>query len=205
MVDPPTTGKALQENMPSLVTGAFIEIFQEGKGDFNSMKKKVDLQAWVRHVLMWPDGRALACKRFRYLALNTLQRKQTRGCNKAFWKQCPGEANLDIDLLSREKVRKLAARVVGQTSHIAGSVGEKLQQRGNLEAMVQQQKVGDRLGRRQRWLGGDTRVFSHVDHRRVPVGRSESRDPCIRQTRRPLAGADRVAAVAVVGGAGIVG
>ena len=66
LVDPPMQGGPVPENRPGLVTLAFITIFQEGKGYISSMKKKADLQAWVRHVLMWHDGRALSCKRSGY-------------------------------------------------------------------------------------------------------------------------------------------
>ncbi len=114
------------------------KIFQEGKGDFNNARKKVPLWSWVRHVLMWHDGRALSCKRFRYWALNTLLRKSVLGPRKAYWKQCPGDAALDINTLTAEKVKALAGRVVGQTANVPGSVGEKLKQRGDVEAMVRQ-------------------------------------------------------------------
>ena len=78
LVDPPTTGEALPENRRGLVASAFIKIFQEGKGDFNSARKKVDLWDWTQHVLTWHDGRAMSCKRFRYWCLNTLLRRSLR-------------------------------------------------------------------------------------------------------------------------------
>ena len=142
----------------------------------------MDLQAWVRHVLMWHDGRALSCKRFRYWALNTLQRKAALGCRKAFWKQCPGDATLDVDHLSREKIKKLAARVVGQTSGIPGSVGEKLRQRGNVEAMVQQKEWETSLAGANEGLGDLPAYFITLS---TAVYKWEGLNRLIRQYTRP--------------------
>ena len=87
---------------------------------------------------MWKDGWALSCKRFHSWCFNTLQRQVALGPRKAFWAQNPGDRTLDVETLSKEKGKNLAARVVGVTANIPGPVGEKLKHRGDVETMLRQ-------------------------------------------------------------------
>ena len=42
----------MREDEPGLVTAAFIQIFQEGTGDFNDALQPVDFWTWIRHVTL---------------------------------------------------------------------------------------------------------------------------------------------------------
>ena len=137
-VDPPEKGSILSEDTPHMVTAAFIKIFQEGKGCPFSTNEHVPFRDWVRHVLLWHDGRGLRCKRFRYWALNTMLRKEAFDTRRAFFKQTPGAKDLDIEDLQNESTRSLVSKMLGTQANIKGTLAERLQMRGDLSAFTDQ-------------------------------------------------------------------
>jgi hypothetical protein len=58
--------------------------------------------------------------------------------HKAFWRQAPGDQDLDLNVLRKEKKRKMIHKMLGVQSNSPGSLGEKLRHRKELEAMVDQ-------------------------------------------------------------------
>ena len=127
---------------------AFLKIFQTGAGDYWAFAQQrserslpVNLWDWFQHVLRHRSGRALRHPRFFYFAVNTLLRnKAVRGkayfVRKSYGSQAYEEYTPDMLLrMSKAQMTRVLCAYEGK---LPGSAAEKLAQRGDLEAMLNQ-------------------------------------------------------------------
>ena len=151
IVDPPraeNTRQLLREDTPFYIALAFLKIFQTGAGDYWAFAQQrserslpVNLWDWFQHVLRHRSGRALRHPRFFYFAVNTLLRnKAVRGkayfVRKSYGSQAYEEYTPDMLLrMSKAQMTRVLCAYEGK---LPGSAAEKLAQRGDLEAMLNQ-------------------------------------------------------------------
>ena len=151
IVDPPKaadTRVLLREDMPFYMALGFLKIFQTGRGDFWAFEQRrrdrglpVNLWDWFQHVLRHRSGRAMRHPRFFYFAVNTLLRnKAVRGKSYFVRRSIGHQAYEDFtpqQLLGKSKAQMIRILCAYETK-MPGSAAEKLAQRDDLEAMLQQ-------------------------------------------------------------------
>ncbi|KAG7009693.1 ATP-dependent DNA helicase [Physcia stellaris] len=113
---PTMRGTPLSEFDPSLhiECKAFPTLFPRGLAAFTeSRQRRVEFDQWVKHLLLYRDGRFARHPQFRYWAFNTLMR--SRAAKSAVWmtKQFPGKK------LTLEQLKEMASR---KDSHLADSI-----------------------------------------------------------------------------------
>jgi hypothetical protein len=138
----------LREDMPFYMSLGFLKIFQTGRGDFWAFEQRrrdrglpVSLWDWFQHVLRHRSGRGLRHPRFFYFAVNTLLRnKAVRGKSYFVRRSIGHQAYEDFtpqQLLGKSKAQMIRILCAYETK-MPGSAAEKLAQRDDLEAMLQQ-------------------------------------------------------------------
>ena len=150
MTDPPRVDakRMVREDTPWYISAAFVKIFQTGAGDYwayaAARKKRgmdVSLQTWVQHVMEGRDGRALRHPRFFYFAVNTLLRnKAVRGKSYFVKKSMGDQAYREYTPKELLKMGKshMSKVLCAYETNLPGSAAEKLAQRADLEAMLNQ-------------------------------------------------------------------
>ena len=151
IVDPPRAGDTRQlvrEDTPYYISLAFLKIFQTGHGDYWAFVQQrrerglgVNLWDWFLHVVRHRSGRAQRHPRFYYFGINTILRNRAVRGKSYFVRRSYGaqayEEYTQEALLSMSKVQM--TRLLCAYEHkMPGSAAEKLQQRGDLEAMLNQ-------------------------------------------------------------------
>jgi hypothetical protein len=151
IVDPPRaadTRVLLREDMPFYIALGFLKVFQTGSGDYWAFEQRrrerglsVSLWDWFQHVLRHRSGRASRHPRFFYFAINTLLRnKAVRGKSYFVKRSVGAQAYEDYtphELLGKSKAHMIRILCAYETK-MPGSAAEKLAQRDDLEAMLQQ-------------------------------------------------------------------
>jgi hypothetical protein len=146
--DPPSAGVLLREDTPFYIALAFPKIFQTGAADFWAYAEErkcngcqVTLLEWFQHVLRHRSGRALKHPRFYYFAVNTvLRNKAVRRKSYFVKRQYEGEAFEEFtpEQLLKMSKQHMAKIITAYEQAMPGSAAEKLQQRSNLESMINQ-------------------------------------------------------------------
>ena len=154
LVDPPRAADTriiLREDTPFYISLGFLKIFQTGSADYWAFDQRrrerrfpVSLMEWFQHVLRHRSGRASRHPRFFYFAINTLLRnKAVRGKSFFVRKSVGAQAYEDFtpqELLGKSKAQMIRILCAYETK-MPGSAAEKLGQRDDLEAMLQQLEV----------------------------------------------------------------
>eukprot|EP00435_Cladocopium_sp_Y103_P049427 s1595_g14.t3 len=155
ILDPPTVrsrNQLIREDQPYYIAAGFVKLFPSGTGDFwahESWRRRegseISFWEWIRHVLQRSDGRFQAHPGFYFFALNTaLRNKALRGRSYFLKRQVGINTNVkhtNEDLLAMGKANFV--RLVSAFEHsLAGSAQEKIHQRSDLEAMVEQIEQG---------------------------------------------------------------
>ena len=142
------TEQLVREDTPWYIAAAFPKIFQTGQGDYWAYQKQrqargldVPLQEWFQHVLRGRDGRALKHPRFFYFAVNTFLRNKAVRSKSYFVKREFGadsyQSYTPKEMLKMGKAG-MTRVLCAYEGNLPGSAAEKLQQRGDLEAMFNQ-------------------------------------------------------------------
>ena len=151
IVDPPTVrsrNQLIREDQPFYIAAGFLKLFPLGHGDywaFHAERKQhgeeVSFMGWLQHLLLRSDGRFQCHPLFYFFALNTaLRAKALRSRNYFVKKQ--GEVNTDAMYTNEELMKMGKAQftkiIAAFEQAMVGSAQEKLQQRSDLEALVEQ-------------------------------------------------------------------
>jgi hypothetical protein len=81
-----------------LLSLAFPTLYPQGKADFLEPRmRSVDYKVYIKHMLLYIDGRFARHPRFRYVAFNTLMRRQINTRSSFFVKHRPNDRLVDIE------------------------------------------------------------------------------------------------------------
>ena len=81
-------------------TMAFPCLFPTGSGDYTSPRqRRITLGYYIKHMMLYKDGRFARHSRFRYFALNTSMRWHSLQTGRIYVRQNPTDAQLTIDEL----------------------------------------------------------------------------------------------------------
>ena len=153
ILDPPTVSSRYQlirEDQPYYIVAGFVKLFPLGLGDFwahlqqrqEETREPLSFWEWIKHMLFRSDGRFQSHPRFYFFALNTALRNKALRARGYFLKrqQTAGSNNVAYTTEELFKMGKAQfTKIVSAFEHsIAGSAQEKLRQRSDLEAMVEQ-------------------------------------------------------------------
>ena len=101
----------------------------------------VSVHEWLQHATLGRDGRALRYPRFFYFAVNTLLRnKAVRGKSYFVRREFGADTRVEYthkDFLRMDKAQMTRVLCAYETN-MPGSAAEKLQQRDDLESMLNQ-------------------------------------------------------------------
>ena len=153
ILDPPTvtsTNQLIREDQPYYIVAGFVKLFPLGQGDYWAhlqQRQEETLQPlsfweWLKHLLFRSDGRFQAHPRFYFFALNTALRNKALRARGYFLKRQQTQVNNNISYTTEELFKMGKAqftKIVSAFEHsMVGSAQEKLRQRSDLEAMVDQ-------------------------------------------------------------------
>ena len=151
ILDPPVVqsrNQLIREDQPYYIAAGFVKLFPLGEGDYWAHKHErvaagqdLPFWEWLKHLLLLADGRFQAHPRFYFFALNTaLRNKALRG--RSYLLRRTGGANANVAHTNEELFamgKSNFTRLVTAFEHsLVGSAQEKIQQRSDLEAMVEQ-------------------------------------------------------------------
>ena len=151
ILDPPTvssTNQLIREDQPHYIVAGFAKLFPLGQGDYwahlqqrRENQQPLSFWEWFKHILLRSDGRFQAHPRFYFFALNTALRNKALRARGYFLKRQDGPRN-NVAYTSEELFSMGKAsftKIVSAFEHsMVGSAQEKLRQRSDLEAMVEQ-------------------------------------------------------------------
>ena len=152
ILDPPTVAsrnQLVREDQPYYIVAGFVKLFPLGYGDFwahlhqrqEENQQPLSFWEWLKHLLLRSDGRFQAHPRFYFFALNTALRNKALRARGYFMKRQQGASN-NVAYTTEELFNMGKAqftKIVSAFEHsMAGSAQEKLRQRSDLEAMVEQ-------------------------------------------------------------------
>ena len=153
ILDPPTVSsrnQLIREDQPYYIVAGFIKLFPLGLGDYwahlqqrqEETREPLSFWEWIKHLLLRSDGRFQCHPRFYFFALNTALRNKALRARGDFLKrqQTAGANNVAYTTEVLFKMGKAQfTKIVSAFEHsMAGSAQEKLRQRSDLEAMVEQ-------------------------------------------------------------------
>ena len=153
ILDPPTVSsrnQLIREDQPYYIVAGFVKLFPLGHGDFwahlqqrqEETREPLSFWEWIKHMLFRSDGRFQSHPRFYFFALNTALRNKALRARGYFLKrqQTAGSNNVAYTTEELFKMGKAQfTKIVSAFEHsMAGSAQEKLRQRSDLEAMVEQ-------------------------------------------------------------------
>ena len=153
ILDPPTVtsrNQLIREDQPYYIVAGFVKLFPLGQGDYwahvqqrqQETYEPLSFWEWLKHLLLRSDGRFQAHPRFYFFALNTALRNKALRARGYFMKRQQASAS-NVVAYTAEELFKMGkaqfTKIVSAFEHsMAGSAQEKLRQRSDLEAMVEQ-------------------------------------------------------------------
>ena len=151
ILDPPVVLSAnhlIREDQPYYIAAGFVKLFPLGHGDYwahvqerRDAGQPLSFWEWLKHVLWRCDGRFQAHPRFYFFALNTALRNKALRARGYFVKRQVG-INANVPHTNEELLKMGKAnftKIVSAFEHsLIGSAQEKMHQRSDLEAMVEQ-------------------------------------------------------------------
>ena len=152
ILDPPTVSwknQLIREDQPHYIVAGFVK-FPLGHGDYwahlqqrqQETYEPLSFWEWLKHLLLRSDGRFQAHPRFYFFALNTALRNKALRARGYFLKRQQSAAS-NVEAYTAEDLFRMGkaqfTKIVSAFEHsMAGSAQEKLRQRSDLEAMVEQ-------------------------------------------------------------------
>ena len=153
ILDPPTVSsknQLIREDQPYYIVAGFVKLFPLGQGDYwahlqqrqQETYEPLSFWEWLKHLLLRSDGRFQAHPRFYFFALNTALRNKALRARGYFLKRQQSAAS-NMEAYTAEDLFRMGkaqfTKIVSAFEHsMAGSAQEKLRQRSDLEAMVEQ-------------------------------------------------------------------
>ena len=151
IVDPPTVlsrNQLIREDHPYYIAAGFLKLFPLGHGDYwahvqdrADNDQPLSFWEWVKHLLLRSDGRFQAHPRFYFFALNTALRNKALRARTYFVKRQVGlntsDSYTNEELMNMGKAQ-FTKIIAAFEQAMIGSAQEKLQQRSDLEALVEQ-------------------------------------------------------------------
>ena len=151
IVDPPTVlsrNQLIREDHPYYIAAGFLKLFPLGHGDYwahvqdrADNDQPLSFWEWLKHLLLLSDGRFQAHPRFYFFALNTALRNKALRARTYFVKRQVGlntnDAYTNEELMNMGKAQ-FTKIIAAFEQAMIGSAQEKLQQRSDLEALVEQ-------------------------------------------------------------------
>ena len=151
IVDPHTVlsrNQLIREDHPYYIAAGFLKLFPLGHGDYwahvqdrADNDQPLSFWEWVKHLLLRSDGRFQAHPRFYFFALNTALRNKALRARTYFVKRQVGLNTSDSytngELMNMGKAQ-FTKIIAAFEQAMIGSAQEKLQQRSDLEALVEQ-------------------------------------------------------------------
>ena len=151
IVDPPTVlsrNQLIREDHPYYIAAGFLKLFPLGHGDYwahvqdrADNDQPLSFWEWVKHLLVRSDGRFQAHPRFYFFALNTALRNKALRARTYFVKRQVGlntsDSYTNEELMNMGKAQ-FTKIIAAFEQAMIGSAQEKLQQRSDLEALVEQ-------------------------------------------------------------------
>ena len=151
IVDPPTVlsrNVLIREDHPYYIAAGFLKLFPLGQGDYwahvqerAENQQPLSFWEWIKHMLLRADGRFQAHPRFYFFALNTALRNKALRSRTYFVKRQVG-LNTSASYTNEELMKMGKAQftkvIAAFEQAMIGSAQEKLQQRSDLEALVEQ-------------------------------------------------------------------
>ena len=153
ILDPPTVSsknQLIREDQPYYIVAGFVKLFPLGHGDYwahlqqrqQETYEPLSFWEWLKHLLLRSDGRFQAHPRFYFFALNTALRNKALRARGYFLKRQQSVAS-NVEAYTAEDLFRMGkaqfTKIVSAFEHsMAGSAQEKLRQRSDLEAMVEQ-------------------------------------------------------------------
>ena len=153
ILDPPTVSsrnQLIREDQPYYIVAGFVKLFPLGHGDFwaylqqrqEETREPLSFWEWIKHMLFRSDGRFQCHPRFYFFALNTALRNKALRARGYFLKRQQTASCNNVSYTTEELFKMGKAqftKIVSAFEHsMAGSAQEKLRQRSDLEAMVEQ-------------------------------------------------------------------
>ena len=153
ILDPPTVSSRnvlIREDQPYYIVAGFVKLFPLGCGDYwahlqqrqNETREPLSFWEWIKHLLLRRDGRFQSHPRFYFFALNTALRNKALRARGYFLKRQQTVSTNNVAYTTEELFKMGKAqftKIVSAFEHsMAGSAQEKLRQRSDLEAMVEQ-------------------------------------------------------------------
>ena len=153
ILDPPTVSSRnvlIREDQPYYIVAGFVKLFPLGCGDYwahlqqrqNETREPLSFWEWIKHLLLRRDGRFQCHPRFYFFALNTALRNKALRARGYFLKRQQTVSTNNVAYTTEELFKMGKAqftKIVSAFEHsMAGSAQEKLRQRSDLEAMVEQ-------------------------------------------------------------------
>ena len=151
IVDPPTglsRNQLIREDHPYYIAAGFLKLFPLGHGDYwahvqdrADNEQPLSFWEWLKHLLLRSDGRFQSHPRFYFFALNTALRNKALRARTYFVKRQVGlntsDSYTNEELMNMGKAQFTKVIAAFEQAMI-GSAQEKLQQRSDLEALVEQ-------------------------------------------------------------------
>ena len=151
LIDPPTVlsrNQLIREDHPYYIAAGFLKLFPLGYGDYWAhVPDRADnlcplsFWEWLKHLLLRSDGRFQSHPRFYFFALNTALRNKALRARTYFVKKQVGlntsDSYTNEQLMNMGKAQFTKVIAAFEQAMI-GSAQEKLQQRSDLEALVEQ-------------------------------------------------------------------
>ena len=153
ILDLPTVSsrnQLIREDQPYYIVAGFVKLFPLGSGDYwahlqqrqHEAQEPLAFWEWLKHFLLRSDGRFQCHPRFYFFALNTALRNKALRARAYFLKRQQTVSTNNVAYATEELFRMGKAqftKIVSAFEHsMAGSAQEKLRQRSDLEAMVEQ-------------------------------------------------------------------
>ena len=151
ILDPPrvqSRNEMIREDQAHYITAGFPKLFPLGRADYwaheperREAGQPLPFWEWLKHLLLYADGRFQAHPRFYFFALNTALRNKALRARSYFVKRQVG-LNTNVAYTNEELFhmgKSNFTKLVSAFEHsLAGSAQEKIQQRSDLEALVEQ-------------------------------------------------------------------
>ena len=138
---PPSSSTAINEfNTEGYMSCSFPTLFPTGAADFLAPRPvRVTIGSYLKHLMMYEDGRFARHPRFRYFALNTEMRWRALQAGRIYVRQHPHDAQLSVEELRGMVGREgetFSNRVLHYATSLRGTRQYWFKQRSRLIAMV---------------------------------------------------------------------
>ena len=138
---PPSSSTPINEfNTEGYMSCAFPTLFPTGAADFLAPRPvAVTIGSYLKHLMMYEDGRFARHPRFRYFALNTEMRWRALQAGRIYVRQHPHDAQLSVEELRGMVGREgetFSNRVLHYATSLRGTRQYWFKQRSRLIAMV---------------------------------------------------------------------